>query len=245
MRVGGSGRADPVGSAAGSKQPPPSHARSACAARAAPVSNCFFSRRCINIQMPLRITHCRARCEGPSPLLQPRHRARAQPRPLRGQPRPPRSFPARGQPPRARAPFHFADGSSPVDAQVIELTMAKTFVASMARGLGALLLITLALETQANRARPASPVSFRGSSSRPAQARSSRRRTGASTSSPPASAPSSRLMGLVPTTWPTASRRPSARRPSRPAGRGHRVGLRVLWGLARARTSPRPSAVRG
>ncbi len=32
--------------------------------------------------------------------------------------------------------------------------MAKTFVASMARGLGALLLITLALETQANRARP-------------------------------------------------------------------------------------------
>ncbi len=41
--------------------------------------------------------------------------------------------------------------------------MAKTFVASMARGLGALLLITLALETQANRARPASPGSFRGS----------------------------------------------------------------------------------
>jgi hypothetical protein len=39
--------------------------------------------------------------------------------------------------------------------------MAKTFVASMARGLGALLLITLALETQANRARPASPESSR------------------------------------------------------------------------------------
>ena len=42
--------------------------------------------------------------------------------------------------------------------------MAKTFVASVARGLGALLLITLALETQANRARPASPVACRGSS---------------------------------------------------------------------------------
>ena len=41
--------------------------------------------------------------------------------------------------------------------------MAKTFVASMARGLGALLLITLALETQANRARPASPESSRPS----------------------------------------------------------------------------------
>ena len=90
----------------------------------------------------------RSRCEGPSPLLQPRHRARAQPRPVRGQP-PPAARPPREGSPRAQGPHsHFADGSSPVDAQVIELTMAKTFVASAARGLGALLLITLALANQ-------------------------------------------------------------------------------------------------
>ena len=164
---------------------------------------------------------------------------------MRGQPPPAAQFPRARAAHRAQGPHsHFADGSSPVDAQVIELTMAKTFVASMARGLGALLLITLALETQANRARPSramSPVSFRGSSSRPAQARSSRRRTGASTSSPPASAPSSRLMVLVPTTWPTASRRRSAPRPS-PSSRpwSSRRSASSSGPCSWARTSPRP-----
>ena len=107
--------------------------------------------------MPLRITHCRALAlkvvhrRRPAPPPRPRaaaSRARAAP--------PAARLPPREGSPRAQGPHsHFADGSSPVDAQVIELTMAKTFVASMARGLGALLLITLALETQANRARPA------------------------------------------------------------------------------------------
>ena len=200
--------------------------------RRAPFRKSFVSRRCINIQMPLRITHCRALAVKVhrrfySPATAPA-RSRV---PCEGSPARRAASPRgrRGEPTQ-QSHSHFAAGSSPVDAQVIELTMAKTFVASMARGLGALLLITLALETQANRARPASPVSFRergrpppSSASTffrrprdpraPAQARSSRRRTGASTSSPPASAPSSRPTASARTTWPTASRRPSAPKP--------------------------------
>ena len=106
--------------------------------------------------MPLRITHCRAlavkvhrRFYSPSTVPA---RSRV---PCEGSPARRAASPRgrRGEPDQT-SHSHFAAGSSPVDAQVTELTMAKTFVASVARGLGALLLITLALETQANRARP-------------------------------------------------------------------------------------------
>ena len=222
-----------VGSAASSRQSNFPY-RSGGVRRPAPrpISKIFVSRRCINIQMPLRITHCRALAVKVhrrfySPATAPA-RSRV---PCEGSPARRAASPRgrRGEPTQ-QSHSHFAAGSSPVDAQVIELTMAKTFAASVARGLGALLLITLALETQANRARPASPGSFRGSRTP--------RRPGAPGEGLGLLHLRRRRLRLLRGLRHRRERRGQLLRDVRrlesshgQAGRGHRVDLRVLWGI--------------
>ena len=214
----------------------------ACAGkRRAPSRKVFVSRRCINIQMPLRITHCRALavkvhrrfyspataparsrvpCEG-----SPARRA-ASPRGRRGEPdQTSHSHFADGLIARRRAGYRAHHGQ---DLRRVRGPRPRRPAAHHARA------------RDAGQPRAARVARLLPRVTNTTQARSSRRRTGASTSSPPASAPSSRPTASARTTWPTASRRPSARKLSRSSRPwSPRRSASSLGHYSWARTSPK------
>ena len=184
----------------------------------------------------------RSRCEGPSPLLQPRHRARAQPRPLRGQPRPPRSFPARGQPTARKGPI---------------LTSPTAHRPSTRR------LLSSPWPRPSSRPWPAASApccSSRSRSRRKPTARGPRRPSpsaGAHHDPRRPGAPGEglgllhlrrRRLRLLRGLWYWCQRRGQLLRdvgglegPHGQAGRRHRVGLRVFWGITHGLERHQPS----